>query len=122
MITVRAPVREAVCTASRTGCTGKEKAAEAAFSECFNASAGLLHAITLTELLDAASRVDDLLLARVERMAGSADFHVQLFFAQRGAGYERVAAGAGHGHFFVIGVNAGFHGNSFGLNSENAGV
>jgi hypothetical protein len=95
-----------------------KKAAEAAFG--LRRADRLLHAITLTELLDAAGGVDDLLLARVERMAGCADFNVQLFLAQRGAGYERAAAGAGHGHFFVIGVNAGFHGNSFVLNSENA--
>jgi hypothetical protein len=73
---------------------------------------GLLHAITLAEFLDAASGVDDLLLAGIERMAGGADFDVQLFFAQRGAGYESVATRAGDGDFFVIGMNAGFHGNS----------
>jgi hypothetical protein len=35
---------------------------------------------------------------------------VQGRFAKRGAGLEGAATGAGHGHFFVIGVNAGFHG------------
>jgi hypothetical protein len=77
-----------------------------------NCANGLLHAITLAEFLDAASGVDNLLLAGIERMAGSTDFDVQLFFAQRGAGYESVATRAGDSDFFVIGVNAGFHGNS----------
>jgi hypothetical protein len=81
----------------------------------------LFHAVTLTELLDAASGIDDLLLAGVERMAGRTDFNVKLVLAQRGTGYECAAAGAGHSHFLVIGVNAGFHGNSFGSNSENEG-
>ena len=84
---------------------------------------GLLHAITLAEFLDAASGVDNLLLAGIERMAGRANFDVQLIFAQRGAGYESVATRAGDSDFFVIGMNAGFHGNSFNrLNSENARV
>jgi hypothetical protein len=48
---------------------------------------------------------------------------MQGVFAKRGTGFESVAAGASHGHFVVIGVNAGFHGNSLNeLNSENAGV
>jgi hypothetical protein len=37
---------------------------------------------------------------------------MQRILAQRGAGFERVTTRARHGHFFVIGVNAGFHGNS----------
>jgi hypothetical protein len=45
-------------------------------------------------------------------MAGGTDFDVQLFFAQRGAGYKSVATRAGDSDFFVIGMNAGFHGNS----------
>jgi hypothetical protein len=106
--------------------TGTQKAAEAAFflrGTEFLLVACLLHAITLAEFLDAASGVDDLLLAGIERMAGGTDFHVQLLFTQRGAGYEGVATRTGDGYFFVIGMNAGFHGNSFNrLNSENARV
>src|SRR3569623_1476884 len=100
-----------------------QKAAEAAL-DCIRsfAQACLLHAVTLAEFLDAAGSVDDLLQTGIERMAGRADFDVQLVLALRGAGDERAAAGAGDGDFFVIGVNAGYHGNSFGLNSENGRV
>jgi hypothetical protein len=90
-----------------------KKAAEAAFAYAAALRArGLFHAVTLAEFLDATRSVNDLLLARIERMAGRAHFDVKLVLAQRGTGYKRAAARAGHSDVFVIGVNAGFHGNS----------
>ena len=49
---------------------------------------------TAAEAVDAAARVDELLLARVERVAVGADLHVDIRL--RGTGRELVAAGAAH--------------------------
>src|SRR6185312_673510 len=49
--------------------------------------------VLLAELVYAAGSVDDLLLARIERMAARADFHLQVM-SERGARLERIAAGA----------------------------
>jgi len=59
-----------------------QKAAEAAL-DCIRsfAQACLLHAVTLAEFLDTSGGIDDLLLAGIERMAGRADFDVQLVLA-----------------------------------------
>jgi hypothetical protein len=60
------------------------------------------------ELIDAASRVDQLLLASKERMAGRADFHADIALVRR-AGLEGVPAGAGDINFVVSGVNTDLH-------------
>src|SRR5476651_1911875 len=59
------------------------------------------------EALDTSARVDELLLARIERVALRADLDVQLRFC--GASDERVSARAMHGRKDVIGVNFGLH-------------
>ena len=64
---------------------------------------------TATELLNAAGGVHDLLLSGVKRMAGRTHFKVQRRVLQRRAGFEGVAATAGHGDFLVIGMDIGFH-------------
>ena len=64
--------------------------------------------VLLAELVHPAARVDDLLLARVERMAVRADFDLQIM-AEGRARNERVTAAAGHGRVFVLRVNSGFH-------------
>src|SRR5436190_6490876 len=56
---------------------------------------------------DAAAGVDDLLLARVERMALRADLDVQLGLGR--AGDERVAARAVHRGHDVLGMDLGLH-------------
>src|SRR6187431_3288976 len=68
-------------------------------------AAGLLE--PALEALHPAARVDELLLARVERMARRADLHVQLRL--RGPGPELVAAGARHVREDVFGMDAGLH-------------
>src|SRR5689334_87019 len=68
-------------------------------------AAGLLEAAL--EALDAAAAVHQLLLARVERVAGRADLDVQL--GPRGARLELVAAGAANGRLDVLGVDIGLH-------------
>src|SRR5687768_9815449 len=69
---------------------------------------GLLQAVLLAEAVDAAARVHDLLLARVERVAVRADFDLEVG-AERRARLEGVATTAGHGDVGVGRVNAFFH-------------
>ena len=69
------------------------------------ARAGLLEAAL--EALHPAAGVDELLLARVERMALGADLHVELCL--RRARPELVAAGAGHVREDVLGMDVGLH-------------
>src|SRR5207237_4167435 len=95
-----------------------KKAAEAAFTrtEREGRSSDTLRSrrrrallpVTLTELLDASGRVNDLLLSRVERMARRTNFDVQRLVNRR-ARLERDAAAACHVDFAVFGMNIGFH-------------
>ena len=71
--------------------------------------AGRSGGVLLAELVDAASGVEDLLLARVEGMAVRADFDLEVVSQSR-LRLERVAAGAAHADFFVVGMRVGFHG------------
>ena len=68
-----------------------------------------LAGVLLTEFVDAAAGVDDLLLARIERMAVRADFDLQIVPKGR-ARVEGVPAAAGHRDLFVLGVDCVFHG------------
>src|SRR5215831_17480009 len=97
-----------------------KKAAEAAFflerwpgtlcRGCFG-GLGRLPGVLLAELLDPAGSVDDLLLARVERVAGRAHLDVQLL-TEGGASREGVPAAADHLDFLVFGMDLFFHGMS----------
>jgi hypothetical protein len=69
---------------------------------------GRLLAVFLTEALDTSGRVHNLLFARVERMAGGADFDMQRFAACR-IGLECIAAAARYFDFGVGRVDAFFH-------------
>src|SRR5688572_3204552 len=66
-----------------------------------------LHAELLVEPLDAALGVDQLLPAREERVAGGADFEMQIRLGR--ARLERVAARTAHLDLFVLGVNPFLH-------------
>ncbi len=68
----------------------------------------LLFAITLVKAINATGGVHQFLLAREERVALRADFHVKLFFARR-AGRKSTAAGALHFDLVVVRVNSLFH-------------
>src|SRR5271165_875861 len=68
--------------------------------------------IFLGEAFHAAGGVDKLLLAGEEGVAIGADFHVELFTLDGGAGREIVAAGAVHGYGVIVGVDTGFHGKT----------
>ena len=63
----------------------------------------------LVELLDPPGRVDELLLARVERMTGGADVDLQ-FVAERRSRLERISARTGDGDLFVFRMDILFHG------------
>src|SRR5690606_17194218 len=69
----------------------------------------LLLAVASLEAGDAAAGVQDLLLARVERVARAADLDVDLAGGRGAVGRERVAAGAGHLGDDVLGVDTGLH-------------
>lgn len=60
-----------------------------------------------SELLNAARGVDELQLARIERMAFAANVDLQLFL--RAASLKRVAATALNGGFVVLRMNARLH-------------
>src|SRR5690606_28952453 len=75
---------------------------------CARLSAGGGGRVLLAEFVDAAGGVDDLLLARVERVAGRAHFDLK-GVAERRARLERVPAGAGHADFRVVRVRVGLH-------------
>ena len=68
--------------------------------------------VLLAELVDAAGGVEDFLLARVERMAVSTDFHLEIVSQSR-ARLERIPAGAGNTDFFIFGMRIGFHGSLY---------
>ena len=60
------------------------------------------------ELLDAASRIDELQFACVEGVANAADIDLQLF--ARAARRELVTTAAGDLRFVIFGMDAVFHG------------
>ena len=70
-------------------------------------SSALLEPETLLEAIHASTRVNQLLLARVERMALGADIHLQLFL--RGAGLEGLTAYAANDAFTVLGMDSFLH-------------
>ena len=88
----------------------KKAAVSCLFCRRFESGLGRLahRTVLLIELLDAASRINDLLFAGVERMAGSAHFDMQRLLHRR-SGREGVAAGAGHRDFVVCRMDVGFH-------------
>src|SRR5829696_8401942 len=87
-------------------------------SHCLPASSELLvlgwgllcGRVPLLEAGDPAAGVQDLLLARVERVAVGADIGVQHAVRRSAPGDEGVAAGAGHLSLPVGGVDVGLHG------------
>ena len=76
--------------------------------------------VFLAELVDAACGVEDLLLARVERVAARADFDLEVVSQSRPR-LECVTARAGDADFFVFGMRIGFHGFSLSGRSLPAG-
>ena len=67
----------------------------------------LIQAVALLEHVNTPAGIDELLLAREERMAFGTNVHAQLRF--RGAGLKFIAAGAFHSRGFVFGMNTLFH-------------
>ena len=58
--------------------------------------------------LDSSSRIHNLLLTRKKRMAGRADFHVDIAFVS-GTGGKRASTCAANTHFIVCGMNTCLH-------------
>src|SRR3954471_20280590 len=79
-------------------------------AEALLAAAGAGTGQPALEALHATTRVDQLLLAGVERMAVGADLHVHV--ALGGTRNELVPAGAAHGGLCVLGMDVGLH-NSY---------
>jgi hypothetical protein len=69
---------------------------------------GCLLAIALVEAIDASGGIDQLLFSGKERVAGRANFDVQIALFG-GAGLEGLAASAGNGDIDVFWVNSWFH-------------
>jgi hypothetical protein len=70
-------------------------------------SRGLL-TVTTIESIDAAGRINQLLLAREKRVTSRTNFNMQIALPGR-ARLERLAARAGHCDFAVFRMNSGFH-------------
>src|SRR6266481_5102503 len=66
--------------------------------------------VLLRETLDAACRIQQLLLAGEEGMAVRTDLDAQQSALDRGASRERVPASAVHRHGMVVRMDIGFHG------------
>ena len=64
--------------------------------------------VLLAEFVDAAAAINNLLLARVERMAVRTYFDLQIMI-ERGTRFERIPAAADHVDFFVLRMDADFH-------------
>jgi hypothetical protein len=68
----------------------------------------LAHPVLATEFVDSAARINDLLLAGVERVTGGANLYKKVF-TKCGARRKFVATTTGDLRVGVIGVNIGFH-------------
>lgn len=68
---------------------------------------GLFHMILVLELFDSAAAGHEFLCPGVERVAGGAYIHTNLFFC--GFGFECISAGAGYLAHFIIRMDSSFH-------------
>jgi len=95
--------------------TGKDRSAIHANSvlTLLLASDGRNVCILLVEAFDAASRIDEFLLASEERMAARADFDAQHITLDGRAGLERVPASTVYRNGVIVGMNTGFHESPF---------
>ena len=68
-----------------------------------------LHTVSLFELIDTSTGINQLLLAREERMAITANvhFHYVAFFGR--AGLESSSTSASHSYFVIFGMYFSFH-------------
>src|SRR5690554_4105224 len=80
-----------------------------------NPSAQLAVAETLVEAVDAACAVNNLLLARVERVTFCTYVEHDVT-TDGGAGFDDIAAATSRLDRFVLGMDIGFHGNNLVIN------
>ena len=83
--------------------------------------ASLAHAVLAAELIDAASRIDNFLLAGIERVAGRADVEVKLLFPVGGARLEGIATAACHSNIMIGRMNFGFHDRIYRIRPQSEG-
>jgi hypothetical protein len=69
----------------------------------------LFDVVFLPEPFYAARRVNELLFAGKERMAGGTNFHFDVLYG--GTSLDNVPAGAGYRRFFIFGMNLVSHKN-----------
>ena len=68
-----------------------------------------LKTISLFELIDTTTGINQLLLAREERMAIAANIHLQNFTIFRRASLERSSTSASYSYFVIFGMDISFH-------------
>ena len=68
-----------------------------------------LHTVSFLELIDTSTGINQLLLARKERMAVAADIHFQYVAFFRRTRFEGSAARASNRYFVIFGVYISFH-------------
>ena len=77
--------------------------------DCLKALNYQLKTISLFELIDTSTGINQLLLAREERMAVAANIYLHNVAVFRRTRFERSAARASHSHFVIFGMNISFH-------------
>ena len=68
----------------------------------------LAHAVLFAELVYTSARIDDLLLARVKRVARGAHFNTEILAESRACG-ELITTAASDFNAIIIWMNVGFH-------------
>jgi hypothetical protein len=66
--------------------------------------------VSASEFIDSTGSVDNLLFPGIERVAGRADFEMQVVVGKGGARFEAIAATASNGEFFIGRVDVRLHG------------
>ena len=68
-----------------------------------------LHTVALFELIDTSTGINQLLLAREERMAIAANIYFENFAFFRRTGFERSSTSASHSYFVIFGMYISLH-------------
>ena len=87
----------------------KKKMKKALRLKCLKAHHYQLKTISLFELIDTSTGINQLLLAREERMAIAANIYFQHFAFFRRAGFESSSTSASYSYFVIFGMNIRFH-------------
>ncbi len=77
---------------------------------CYPGAAVYELPVSAAEFIDSTGSIDNLLFSGIERVAGRADFEMQVVVCKGGARLEAIAATASNGEFFIGRVDVRFHG------------